>query len=782
MIARRGSSTRRLPLDGDGWSLTYVAHTSDPATDLGDARRRDYRTIDAVVPGSVELDLMRAGLLRDPYVGDALRDTWKLEYGDWWYRKEFTLPDDWDPQRTSLLLHGVDTIGDITLNGVRVGETRTMLVEHEFSLHAALRAGVNELVVHLRSPLLAAESFEYPAQYQQIWDASESLWIRKPGHMYGWDIAPRLVSAGLHRSVELLERVPLALSDWYLRTREVSASHATMELHYELSAAPRGAEVTLRIDGVHVGSGSRFSETAYPTFRSGRLSFDVTDPQLWFPRNYGEPALYDVYLTVAVDGVVVDTHRTRLGIRRIEVEIDLQPMPAGRFRVRVNGAPIMVLGTNWVPLDALHARDADRLPRALELLWDSGCNAVRCWGGNLYEDTPFFDWCDENGILVWQDFALACVRPPQDESFTDLVRAESESIVRKLRNHPSLFLWCGSNENDDSYVAAGLDPTQDALTRRVLPQAVRRHDLDTAYTPGSPAYTSEMVARGLTARAAEQHLWGDRASYKASFYSDSAAEFVSEIGFHGMPNGRALDRFLPDGHRAVDPDDPIWKLHETDHRAHPHGYYSRIELLLKQADLFCGRLDRADRQAIVAASQVSQAEAMKYFVERTRLQKGRSWGLMWWNLLDPWPQISDAVCDYWFTPKLAFHYLRRSQQPLCVVAGEAEGWTRPVVLLNDSSRDAVVHVEATTVAGGSRREFVVESPAGTNVPLFRADLHPDGDCHLFRWRVEGTGEVGGNHYLEGHPPFGLMRYREDYLPEIVALDSTFDLEDVWATS
>lgn len=777
MVSRVGATTRTLSLDGDGWELLYSPKV-DAVAIAFPSHDPTYRRIPAVVPGSVELDLMRAGLMNDPFVGGNLPEAWAIEYGDWWYRTEFSMPDDWSAADTSLLFDGLDTIATVYVNGMAVGATANMMIAHELPVATAVRPGKNELVVHLRSPLAAAEEYPYPAQTMQIWESVESLWIRKPPHMYGWDISPRLVSAGIFRGVRIVERQSERLLDWYMSVKQLDDATAILSVHYELSFAPRGRDVRIEITGCHAPTGKTFATTVHPTFTSGRAVITVDEPEQWMPRSHGTPELYDVDFSVTVDGASVDRHQTRWGLRRLGLDWKMSAGDDGRFRVHVNDEPVIVLGTNWVPLDAIHARDTERLAAALDLLDRSGCNAVRTWGGNLYEGEEFFDWCDENGILVWQDFAFACARYPQEEPFLSAVAEEAESVVRRLRNHPSLMLWCGSNETDDSFAEDDIDPWTDEITRSVLPNAVRSHGFDTPYIPSSPAHVPGSSNRS---RDPEQHLWGARAWFKEDFYTNVGAQFVSEMGYHGMPALSSLERFVPALPPSAIVADPVWRLHETDHRAHPNWYYSRNQLLINQARLYLDN-DDDDLAQLVLASQVSQAEAKKFFVEQTRLARGDRWGLMWWNLLDGWPQVSDAVVDYYFRPKLAFHYLARAQQPVCMMAAEATGWSRRVVMANDSVGESEIDWRIRSAStGGVIEEGNVRLAPRTDRTITSLPLAPRGDCYLFDWaaRSEAGRVLGANHYTEGAAPLSFERYRDVYLPQLSALTPTFDAESSW---
>ena len=170
---------------------------------------------------------------------------------------------------------------------------------------------------------------------------------------------------------------------------------------------------------------------------------------------------------------------------------------------------------------------------ALELLGESGCNVVRCWGGNVYEDDAFYDFCDEKGILVWQDFGMGCALYPQDDAFAEKIYTEAVSVIKRLRNHASLTLWAGDNEVDEFSLVhvRGIDPNTNRLTREVLPRAVREHDVVRPYLPSSP-YVDEEAFRTRGA-VPEAHLWGPRDYFKGKYYGENYCHFASETGYHG---------------------------------------------------------------------------------------------------------------------------------------------------------------------------------------------------------------------------------------------------------
>ncbi len=245
---------------------------------------------------------------------------------------------------------------------------------------------------------------------------------------------------------------------------------------------------------------------------------------------------------------ILDEKKQKLGIRTAELirtETTSKEDP-GEFVFRINGEKIFVRGTNWVPLDALHSRDRNHLEDVFQMVTDLNCNMIRCWGGNVYEDHAFFDLCDENGIMVWQDFAMGCTVYPLDNSFKEKIREEAINLVLKLRNHSSLVLWCGNNEDDSAMKWAKINrikPELDDISRVVLSRVIWEYDPIRPYLPSSPYYSPEYDYEGKDNRP-ERHLWGPRGYHKDPFYIDIDAHFVSEIGYHGCPNLSSLERMF----------------------------------------------------------------------------------------------------------------------------------------------------------------------------------------------------------------------------------------------
>lgn len=428
---------------------------------------------------------------------------------------------------------------------------------------------------------------------------------------------------------------------------------------------------------------SCFSETRVTTFIAGAIYLEIPNAYLWWPKNYGKPNQYRLKAEFILNGETVCEAEWKSGLRIVEIDRSSADGKDHGFCIKVNHTPIFVMGTNWVPLDVFHSRDPQRLEQALKLLDDIQCNMVRCWGGNVYEDHDFFDACDEMGIMVWQDFAMACGLYPQNEDFYTRIRQEAEIIVKRLRRHPSLTVWCGDNECDlfaaICYGYTTLDPNSNQITRRILPEVLAQNAPGLPYLPSSPY----IIQKGLP-QYAEDHLWGPRNYFKSYYYDRSSCCFASEIGYHGCPSAKSVKKFIDTEHLWPYQGNTQWFCHATAPVADPDGNFNcRIDLMADQVKEFFGVIpDHLERFSLF--SQIVQAEAMKHFIENFRAAKWEKTGLIWWNLIDGWPQFSDAVVDYYFEKKLAFDFIKRAQQPVCMIAKETDGWNRQFVICNDT--------------------------------------------------------------------------------------------------
>lgn len=761
------TTSRIIRLDGT-WQLAFGPQAGRAADMAQPEIPAAWPVIAARVPGNVELDLIAAGQLpANLEQGNRIYETLRYETCQWWYRREFPAPKLKPGQRLFLTFAGLDTLGTAWLNGHKLGSTANMLVEQRFDITDAVRAGgTNDLVVGIDSAVLEGRRLA-PAPGDFAMAANwESLSVRKAPHMYGWDILPRLVSAGLWRSVTLEVAEPTRWNTFYLATRAFDAAAGTTAAWLEWDfITDRAAVDDLNVVFTLRRGDKTAHQSVHPALGThNRILLDLKEIDPWWPCGYGAAVLYDVTLELMdAAGKVLATAAWRTGFRTVELrrtEVTTPEAP-GEFLFVVNGQPIFIKGTNWVPLDALHSRDPQHLAGTTAMLADLNCNMVRCWGGNVYEDHAFFDFCDEAGMLVWQDFALACAIYPQTPEFADVMRQEAEAVIGKLRNHPSLALWAGNNEIDEAHrwSGSGLDPNvHDRLSREVLAAAVRRQDPLRPYLPSSPYLGPEFFRRGGDdLMKPEEHLWGPRDDFKGPFYRRSRAHFVSEIGYHGCPNRETMERMMDPECLWPWQDNDQWLTHAVRGKPLETAFNYRIPLMSSQIKVLFNTVpDNLDDY--ILASQISQAEAMKYFVEWARLGKWRRTGMLWWNLRDGWPVISDAVVDYYGRKKLAYSYIRRVQSDVCAMCSEPVAGRHEVVLVNDTLAPVTGTVSVRTTAGPAPLlETAFTIPANGRIVTGTVAESATPALYLLAWTVNG--QTRHNHYLAGPRPFDLKQYR-----------------------
>ncbi len=704
--------------------------------------------INATVPGCVQLDLCDAGYLpKDIFMGLNIRETEKFEDYEWWYEKSFLCPE--IKENVYLVFEAVDCLAEYFLNGQKIGESDNAFIAHEFKIDDYLIDGENNLVVHLKSPIISSFEKDYTVKLFPNPVHTEARHIRKPIHSYGWDIMPRAVTSGLWRDVKIELRDDIYFSQTYFNNGEA--------FYYVLNAKD------CDLDGVEVeieascGNDSYTKQRVRATNCANLIYLGIKNKKLWWPFGYGEPNVYDGFARIFKDGKLVHEEKISFGIKTVKIDReDRLNGKKGKFRILVNDVEIMCKGSNWVPLDAFHSRDAERYEKALSLVSDIGCNILRCWGGNVYEDHVFFDYCDRHGIMVWQDFSMACVRYPEDEDFKRKLSKEATAVIRKLRNHPSIILWAGDNECDSCN--CNTNPDHNSLTREVLPKVVELNDPNRPFLPSSPYISGAEYEAGIRAQVigsplVEDHLWGPRDYFKSDFYKTNRACFVSETGYHGCPSLESIKKFITPLKVWPYVNNDEWILHSSNQKGKDH----RVMLMQKQIERLFGDVPTTPEEYVLA-SQISQAEAKKYFIERIRVGRPEKTGVIWWNLLDSWPQMSDAVVDYYFTKKLAYSYIKLSQAPFVICADEIKSQNLDLYACNDT----LVEKHGSFLVKDAMTDEIIfngDFIAKANMSILIKTL-PASCCEnrilIFEWEVNG--EKGFNHYLCGFPPISFEKY------------------------
>ncbi|MBR1677540.1 MAG: hypothetical protein IJ706_09565 [Clostridia bacterium] len=742
------------------WDLYYIRHSEfDPVAfeNAPDKNLCRFSHISANVPGNFELDFEKAGILPELFYSTNILELKKIEDLHLFYVKKF----DCVPSVCDLVFEGIDTFADVYLNGKKIYYADNMFVEHV--IESIKTETENTLTVHIRPAVIEAQKTPTPEYCFFGKYNYESAYVRKAPHMYGWDIMPRAISGGLWKDVYLKEHKDERINGFKYNCSFVG-KEIKLKITVDVSAAD-GAECAV------LGKcGESVFKSVSPVIH-GTSSFEIfiEKPLLWYPKNYGRQNLYDLTLILYRNGKEIDVYCDKIGLRTVELVRTscVEDDESGDFCFVINGERTYLKGTNWTPLDVFHSRDKDRLEKIFGCLLECNCNAVRCWGGNVYENDLFYDLCDRYGIVVWQDFAMACAYYPQDEIFQKKIAYEVRKVVRRLRNHPSIILWAGDNECDINIRnIKHIDPNGNVITRKTIPEVLDKEDGQRPYLPSSPYVDERAYSTGKP--ISEDHNWGDRCYFKGELYVGNRSKFLSEIGFSGMPVKRSLIRFIrpdrlfpwkdavgfkdfcPEGKNFIDAmnkdkanDD--WLVHSTCIETELSDFSYTIPLMAYATkNVFGDEGDTLER--FILKSQIVQAEALKFIIERRRIRKNGDTGVLWWSLTDGWPEISNSIVDYYFNKKLSFEYVKAAQSDFCVVIDEHNGDTNDVYAVNDFAETVKTDVAIKDVGTGETVFSVsCEIPPHTSICIGKMSYKGGFAFFLTEWKLN-NGSCGKNTY------------------------------------
>ena len=658
----------------------------------------------ATVPGTVHTDLLANRLVPDPYVGAPEAGLQWIGLADWEYQTRFDAPvAALQSARSDLVFEGLDTFAEVWLNGAKLFDADNAFRTWRLPVQGRLRPTGNELRIVLRSPIAKLLpqvqamphklAGNYPSPYGDEPPGSMTAnFARKPGYHYGWDWGPRYVTAGIWKPVLLQSWDAVRIDDLQLRQDRVDAARANITAVVSTDVVRDGV-FDLRLWRTAPDGSRSLAVKRRAKMHGGanriELSFHIDRPQRWFPNGYGAQALYRFELEVGDGRVTLARTSTRTGLRSIELR--REPDDKGRgFHFVVNGIPIFAKGANAIPFDMFQPRvRKEQLRRVLQSARDANMNFLRSWGGGYYESDDFFDLADEMGLLVWQDFMFGGgMQPAYDEAFRANVIAEARDNVRRLRNHPSIALWCGNNEEEiawkywgpgkammqaDPAFAAKVWDGYVALFGTELRKVVAEEGGGIAYWASSPGDDLAEVAN--TPASGDMHyweVWGNPAHPPVK-YLEITPRFMSEYGLQAWPVQRTIDAFARREDQGIAT--PVIEAHQKFLAGKGN------ERLLQYVGYEFGK--PRDFAAFTYLSQVMQAEGIGLAALHHRASRPYTMGSLYWQLNDVWPGASWSGMD-WFGRWKALHFhARRFYAPVAVAALRSAGGKTSVSLLND---------------------------------------------------------------------------------------------------
>jgi len=645
----------------------------------------------ATVPGDVHLDLLANKKIPDPFFRDNESKLQWIEKESWEYRLNFTVTAAMMARsNVDVVFDGLDAAAQVYLNGDRMLSTDNSFRVWRVTAKSHLHVGKNLLRVVFPSPIKAAADAAASDFFRIHSKTEEKTYIRKPAYEYGWDWGPRFVTSGIWKQVRIEAWDKVRIADFAIRQRDVSGEVAHLDAEVEVEAASAGLcriKVSYWQAGLPLAGLPPFV-TTMANLHAGRnvidLPIEIRQPKLWFPAGYGEQPLYEFTATVGTGAQFAESRKTKTGLRSIVLDRHLDKW--GRsFQLLVNGIPIFAKGADVIPFDSFPNRvTTANYRRILESARDANMNMIRHWGGGYYESDEFYAICDELGIMVWQDFMFGNDWQPGTYAFKLNIEAEAEDQVRRLRNHPSIVVWCGNNETESAFnwdVRKTLPADirffmwQDYLTEfsGILPRVVARLDAETPYWPSSPSSDYEAVSPVYL--SGDNHFWDvwhGRVPF-ATYESDNS-RFVTEFGFQSFPEMKTVEAFTQPEDRAS-----IFTPVMLAHQKNNEGNSIIHDYLLRDYS------EPKDFASFLYASQVLQAEGIKIGAEHWRRSRPETMGTIFWQLNDCWPVASWSSIDYYGRWKALQYYARRFYAPI-LVSPHVEDGALKVYIVSDKTK------------------------------------------------------------------------------------------------
>ncbi len=644
----------------------------------------DKKWLEAQVPGCVHTDLHDNNLIPDPFYGTNEKELQWISDENWEYKKIIDVDNEFLSREVQLLrFYGLDTYARVFINGSLLTASNNMFHPWDVDVKGIFKLGRNEILVFFDSPIkkvlpkMNKMTYELPADNDQIKKTSPHT--RKAPYHYGWDWGPSYATCGIWQNVKIIAYDSFIINDVYIDQKEIQPDIAKIKISVTITS-----EVESSLELLIVEPKSKINISKSVKLRKGKNSFyrviEIISPRLWWPNGHGAQNMYTFEIS-AKNNDCVDIKKIKTGLRDFKVQLG-EDSDGNSFAFMVNGKPIFSKGANWIPGDSFTTRmTKDNYKTLLENAVNANMNTVRVWGGGIYESEDFYDLCDELGLIVWQDFMFACSLYPGDDDFLESVKKEAEYQIIRLRNHPSIALWCGNNEIavawhnwgwKEKYPESVFTKDYKNLFHELLPKLCNSLDKSRLYWPSSPGYDLLLPKTGQELNRGDVHYWGVwHGGDELSSFSDNVGRFMSEFGMQSFPSPVTVDYFCPSEEQEINSD--IIKSHQKASL----GNANIMKYILMYYD------EPKDFSSFVMLSQIMAGEAIKVAVESHRMAMPYCMGSLYWQLNDCWPGASWSSMDYFGNWKALHYYAKKFFKPLLICA-EIQPDILNVYVVNDS--------------------------------------------------------------------------------------------------
>jgi beta-mannosidase len=697
--------------------LASCSHETRIKQDLSTAwefhQINDDKTYYANVPGCIHADLYEHGLIPDPYFRDNEASVQWIGESTWEYTSEFIpAPGLLDKENIELVFEGLDTYTEVYLNNTLIISADNMFRTWKTDVKDLLVPGSNILSLVFSPP--GEKNAEKAAALPYKLPDNRAFTRKSPYH-FGWDWGPEFITCGIWKPVYLHAWENFRIQNIYVSHPPPSDEGVNINVHLAIEA---DATQSVRIK-VFDDEKTRLAFEKHDLeagINNITLDYYLENPELWWPNGLGEPKLYTIRISI-MDMGWKDERITTFGIREIELIRDKDEFGES-FYFKVNGLPVFMKGANYIPQDNFLPRvDNLRYEKLIKSVVDANMNMLRVWGGGFYENDIFYDLCDRNGILLWQDFMFACNMYPGDDHFLANVRSEAIDNVIRLRNHPCIALWCGNNEIDEGWHNWGWQKqlgysTKDSAAvwhdyetvfHDILPAVVEKYDPGTIYWPSSPMTgwgRDEAYTQG------DVHYWGVWWGEEAfDMYREKTGRFVSEYGFQGMPAMETVLSFTEPQDRYIG--SPVMEAHQK----HPRGT-KLIQKYMEREFIIPEKFED-----YLYVSQVLQADGMAEAFFSHRISQPFCMGTLYWQLNDCWPVTSWAGLDYYGKWKALHYHVKRAYKPLMVSAEENDSLVHVFVVNDHPGEESVeLSIQLSSFNGNilDQQQQTLTLPALTN--------------------------------------------------------------------
>lgn len=609
---------------------------------------QDIKDLEVTIPGSVISALIENKIIDNPYFGNNEELARSYLKQDYIFKKEFHLDKKQLRQFNYLFLDRVDTIAEIVLNGKTIAKRQDFHVFSKILLDNALLKTDNILKIKFTSNYKYIDQYDDQGLFKTYSETEpKSVVIRKPNFMFGWDWAPNLADMGIVGDVYILSTNEGYLDSYRYEYNFINEHQLEINIHTEYVKHKDGyIKVSL------LYKDKLIAESQNKLEKENSFSFIIDNPVLWFPNGLRKQALYDLDISTGEN-----EYHYKIGFKKIS--FDFEKVDNGRhFAISCNGVDLFLKGYNFVPEDnILPYISNERTDEILKLAHSTGANVIRVWGGGYYPNDFFYQRCDELGLLIWQDLMFAdAAYNYEDKQFLSLIKEEVTQQIKRIRNHPSILLICGNNENETA-----LNGHEEIFKEHFIKmfcqdikQIINSHT-NLLYLHSSPTNLDPIFNRPNDPNIFDVHYWeigNGNEDYK--MYSTIYPPMLSEFGIWSMPCYQTLSKF-------ISKDELYLYSPELKSRNKRDGNFERIDAWLNR---YFKKPD--DFQSYIYLTQIYQARAVKYCVEHLRRNMDRCHGAIYWQLNDSWPGISCSLIDYEYNLKALYYYVKRFFQNVIV--------------------------------------------------------------------------------------------------------------------